>query len=237
MHTIVSKLVQGEYSASEQDIESLALERYNNHGTVNQTDNTYLRVLTRNAQSRNGTARNRRTQVKHVNAAHVAFYAAVIRGVTTHDIAHDDTVDKAEKTRRSLERNRRSAFARTSKSTLVGYIKSGGDLRALDIGGLTKSGLRCAMKPPEPKDKIERQIERAQGGLLRALTRKFRVNAPGAEDTIEAAQTALGVLLKDQLALLKTPVAKARKVAATARRGRSGHRRPTVIPASAHAAA
>lgn len=213
MTTTLIKIEKDHFVATEQAIEALAHERYANSGSVARADGTYLRVLIVEAQSKLGRPRGRGAKPNAVDqaavleTAHERFYAAVLRGVTTPDIAvNGDEMDAKERQRRSLERNRRSAFARSAKSTLALYVAGGGDLRTIDIGMVSKGSLRAAVAPPEPQDRTERQIARAQGALLRACTRKARGDPNEARGSIEAAIEALQGLL-DQIDAQPAPVA------------------------------
>lgn len=173
----------------EQRVEMLARERVLSATVVSDADVTYLSLLVDVMQSQLG--KTRRGKVNSLQQAQVLadvdkrFYAAVLRGVTTEDIAVEDGLEAEEQRRRSLERNRRSAFARSAKSTVSAYITGGGDVRELDPKTVSKAALRKAVAPPEPEDKSERQILRAKGTLLRAITRRARGDPVGARAEVE----------------------------------------------------
>jgi hypothetical protein len=64
-----------------------------------------------------------------------------------------------------LERNSRSAFARSAKATLVLYVKAGGSIRELDPATVTKQALREASEGVQsvantPQTKVNRSIKR-----------------------------------------------------------------------------
>lgn len=96
---------------------------------------TYLKVLVRGAQLIAGDG------AVAVNKVQSLYYPHVLRGVTTADCADDKTMARDERSRRSLERNRRSNFARTAASTLRTWVSLGGDLRVLDAAVVTKQSL------------------------------------------------------------------------------------------------
>jgi hypothetical protein len=192
MTTIIAKLSKGHWVATENDVETLAHERYANAVVVAGADSTYLRVVLVAAQAKLGRARGRTAprvntegQLTVLAEVHERFYAAVLRGVTTPEIAIEPELDSKEQRARSLERNSRSAFARSAASTLTAYVKAGGDLRALDAATVSKAALRAAMAPPEPEDRVARQIQRARGSLLRAITRRARDNPEEARTEVE----------------------------------------------------
>lgn len=194
-HTIIAKLVQGNWAANEAQVESLAHERYTNASAVTLADGTYLRVLLVAIQARLGRKTRGRvpldTQAQVLEETHTKFYDAVLRGVTTDEIAIDETLPQAERSARALERNRRSAFARSAKSTLAGAAAAGVDLRGLDAATVTKSSLRALTAPPEASDKTVRQINRSRGALLRAIGRRAKIEPDEARREIEATIEAL----------------------------------------------
>lgn len=193
--TIQQTIARKHYAATEAEVEALAQEQFQAVDTATRGSGTYLRVLVAGAQSRYGRKRGpalkREAQAEIVEAVHARYYNAVLRGITTPDIAHDTNVDAAEQRRRILERNRRSAFARSAVSTLRLYVSGGGDIRALNVETVTKGELRKAVAPPEPTDKVARQIQRAQGALIRALQRRARGDPAAAAQATEAAIEAL----------------------------------------------
>lgn len=202
MNTILAKLVKGHWVANEHEVETLAHERYVNAGNVTLADGTYLRVLVVETQSKLGRPRGRgvkpnaKDQLAVLEAAHARFYPSVLKGITTPELALDDSIDTKERQKRALERNARSAFARSAKSTLAAYVEAGGDLRVLEVAAVTKDALRKAVAPKEPENKVERQIQRAQGALLRACARRARGDPDKARQFIEGAVMALEALLE-----------------------------------------
>jgi len=192
MTTINAKLEKGHWVATESDVETLAHDRYANAVAVSGADGTYLRVLLVAAQAELGRPRGRaaarvntEAQLAVLGRAHERFYAAVLRGIVTPDVAIEPDLPADEQRRRSLERNARSAFARTAMHALVRYVEAGGDLRTLEAANTTKTALRAAVAPPEPTDKVQRQITRAEGALLRAVRRQVRDNPDNARHTLE----------------------------------------------------
>lgn len=173
----------------EQRVENLARERVTSAVEVLNADVTYLSLLVDAMQAGMGKVRRGRypkdAQLSVLESVHERFYAAVLRGVTTEDIAIEDGLDADEQRRRSLERNRRSAFARSAKSTVVAFITGGGDVRTLDPATVSKSALRKAVAPPEPQDRTARTLQRAHGMLLRAVQRRARGDPDAARAEVE----------------------------------------------------
>lgn len=173
--SIAQKIIASHYVATEQQIETLAHDRYSAFSLALSSDLTYLRVLLVEIQSKLGK-RTRRMPTKEaqtslLDAAHDRFYPAVLRGITTPEIANEPGLDPALSSSRARERNARSNFARTAKATLLHAIDGGLDLRSLDAATTTKTGLRAAVAPPEPEDPVERRVGRSTGVLLRAYAR------------------------------------------------------------------
>jgi hypothetical protein len=190
------------YVMTEVQIEALASERTNSLLGAETMAGTYLRALVTGSQSKLGPKRGKtpteETQLAALEAVAVPFYAAVLRGVTTDEIAIDATVEHAEAVTRNRERNRRATFARTAKSTLVAWVKAGGDLRAIDVATVTKGELRASTAaatggllgvPPETR------LQRAQRAILAAVAREGPdVARAHLEGVIAALQEALDEL-------------------------------------------
>lgn len=191
-HSIITRLIAAHYAATVAQVESLAHERYTSNVAVLNADGTYLRIALVDAQSNlgrprgRGAAPNAEAQLTVLTKTHEKFYPAVLKGVTTDDIAVENGLDPKEQSRRALERNSRSAFARSAMSTLTAYVRAGGDLRTLDAETVTKASLRAATAPTEPTDKVARQVQRASGMLLRAVTRRAREHPDEAREEIGA---------------------------------------------------
>lgn len=173
----------------EQRVELLARERVTSAALVSDADGTYLSLVIDAMQAQLG--KTRRGKINSVQQAQVLaevdkrFYAAVLRGVTTPDIAIEEGLEASEQRIRSLERNRRSAFARSTKSTVSAFIVGGGDIRVLDPKTVSKAALRKAIAPPEPTDRGARQISNTKGAFLRAVARRARGDPEAARIEVE----------------------------------------------------
>lgn len=202
---IIDKLEAKPAGATEAQVEQLAHAMYTAGSQARRADSTYFRILLIACQAKLGGPRGRgrrpaldsQAQLTVLEATHDRFYAAVLRGVTTEDIAHDDAQPQPEKQRRMLERNRRSGFARSAKSTLAAFAEAGGDLRGLDATTASKSAVRAALAPAEPTDKVARQISRSEGALLRAIARQARASPDAAAGTVERLMGELQKVLDD----------------------------------------
>lgn len=155
---------------------------------------TYLRILAAFVQA---SVTGKRGQMGALQKAHAEFYPSVLRGVG------GNTLD-------AKERERRGTFARTSLSTLRGFVRAGGDVRALDLATLTKSALRKVAAPAEAKDRAERSLSRSNGALLRAARRLARRDPARARELIQRAIEALREVLpaknaKPEVVKVRTP--------------------------------
>jgi hypothetical protein len=192
------------YALTEQQIESMTADRTAGLSTIEGYDQTYLRVLVNGAQAKLGAKRGKRqgteSQLEALENVAGPFYAAVLRGVTSPDVAPDGITDPAEITRRTRERNRRATFARTAKSTIVTWVNEGGDIRAIDVTTVTKTELRTAINTArsERGETSARRIETAQAAILAAAAR---------EEPDKARELLVGAIAALQAALEETPAA------------------------------
>lgn len=211
MNSAIDKLESAHYVATDAQVEALAHEMYTTNTRVQRIDGAYLRVLLVGCQAQLGAAVSKRrksagdidAQMTVLNATHDRFYAAVLRGVTTPDIAADAALEPDERQRRSLERNRRSIFARTAKSTLAAYVRAGGDLRSVEADKATKASLRAFVRPAStsPAD----AVTRTHTAFIKAITQRCADNPDEAREMIERTLTELRAILKD-LAAEPAPV-------------------------------
>jgi hypothetical protein len=196
MTTIQQTIAKAHYVATEAQVEQLASAQYTASAQAESHNLTYLRIVVVRCQAEVGTKRRGRalavdSALAVVEKATEPLYAAVLRGITTPDIVAEPGLEPAESSRRALERNRRSTFARSAKTTLVNYVRGGGDIRGLDPETVTKAGLRAAVTPPEPANRDERIMERAQGAILRAINRQARGDPAAAQAALEGVIAAL----------------------------------------------
>lgn len=199
MSTILDKIVSAHHVASEAQIESLALEAYKAGTIVQRIDGIYLRVLVAGCQAelgpvRRGRAPNAEAQLAVIERIHEKFYAAVLRGVTTSDVAAEEGLETAERNRRTLERSRRSTFARTAKSTLVSFARNGGDIRGLKPDNVTKAELRATL-PPGASQETVTPIVRAQRTLVAEITKQAKDDPGGARAELERVMDELQAVL------------------------------------------
>lgn len=165
--------MKSKYALSEMQVENLARESSEATVAVERVGLTYLRVILVGLQAVTGGGKGYKpvrrlvngTKAAHLEAlegVHKKFYAAVLRGVTTPDIAPKEGLPMAEQQARTLARNKRSNFARSAKSTLASFIRVGGDVRTLDPDTVTRDPLAAKVREKlgvsEPGYKIGRHV-------------------------------------------------------------------------------
>lgn len=143
--SVVVVLAKNNFAATEDQIETLARMNLSGIQTQDSVRGSYLRALVAEIKKTAKPAkRGRLSEVADVlGQVHERFYAAVLRGVTTPEVADDETLDREIRTTRSLERNRRSNFARSAKSLLNKFIDAGGDIQTLNAATVTKAELQA----------------------------------------------------------------------------------------------
>lgn len=158
---IEDKIENKHYVASDHDVELLAAAHLACSDATKRVDVSYLRILVATLQARFNGMRGRKklaaadiTQHStYLAEVHTRLYAFVLRGVTTPDVVDEETLDADTRRGRAAVRNGRAAFARSSASTLQLFIRAGGDVRGLDVTGVSKTQLRAFAKstaPPMP---------------------------------------------------------------------------------------
>ena len=112
-------------------------------------------------------ARKHRVRQRHgeyLSEVHGRLYPAIMRGVTTPEVADDEQLSQDDKRARAAIRNARANFARTGASTILGFIKAGGDVRGLDVQTVTKYQLQTFI---HSKDGETPKMEMAMAALQR----------------------------------------------------------------------
>ena len=193
---LLDLIVSSGYEATEQQVEQLARANISAVHTCDQISGSYFKILLVACQS----ALKPKHQGKRLDAmaaitnTEAPLYAAVLRGITTLDVASDPAVDSAERSRRALERNRRSAFARSAKSLIVNFVRAGGEMRRVDPS-ISKEQMRqmtIDLKPEtDSQDRLNEFISSQGDTLKRAIIRLAKLDQ---EDAIAATQGMLSSL-------------------------------------------
>ena len=159
---ITSVLERKGYVATEHDVEQLAAGRFATSASLDRTDNAYLRILAAALQAQFGApgAGRKRRLTSADTTAHLAclddvhgrLYPHILKGVTTPEVAADESLELAEQRERMRLRNNRASFARSAASTLRTWISAGGDVRTLAVGEIMKSVLAAWVRSQRDPD-------------------------------------------------------------------------------------
>lgn len=146
--SIIETIEKANYVATEKQIEALAAAV----STGSRGSGTYLRILVAALQAELGGRPARRGRPRRaepmdaLERVHKRLYESVKRGCAGDDV------------------NRRSTFARTSASTLRGWIARGGDPRSLTVATVTKRSLAAAKASPDERfaDRLAKLVRAAE---------------------------------------------------------------------------
>ena len=117
------------FVATIEDIKKLATQHWTGSTTVTKTRGMYLKMLVATTQDElKGTKEvTLQMQLNSLEIVHKRWKTAVAEVVITPDIAKDPKLKQEEKSRRALERNRRTNFSRVAYSLLRSWIKTPGN--------------------------------------------------------------------------------------------------------------
>jgi hypothetical protein len=159
------------YLASDAQVATLAREYVANATGAEQARGTYLRILVAHSLRELSKSTHKRYSAAEalgaVETAHAHLYAIVVEATLTADTAPDPDASDEERKRRTQERNRRTTFARTSKSALANFVKAGGRLVTLEPETVTRDALarftRTAREGPASlPDRVKSTVERLE---------------------------------------------------------------------------
>lgn len=177
-------MAQRAYLATDAQVAILAKQYVTSADGAEQARGTYLKYLVAHAlRELQKSPHKRHTAAESLGAVetvHAHLYGVVVEATITPDIAPDPEATPEERNRRTQERNRRTTFARTSKSALVAFIKAGGRLLTLTPESVTRDALtrfaRAAREGPAAlPDRVRTTVER-----LEALVKQLAAEDPAA---------------------------------------------------------
>jgi hypothetical protein len=203
--TVAAALEAAGYLATDEQLSALAQEYAVGLGAISGVRLSYLRILvarTRQAAGRQLKKLTTSQTRKLAQETHDKLYAVVLAAITTPDLSVDDKLSTEERSRRAMERNRRSNFARTAKHALDTYIDAGGKLAALDPKTVTKESLRRRDRPDD-RGSARRLVRSA----TRSAERVVKLVAQLAEEDRRAARRLISTLM-EQLEPLQMATAK-----------------------------
>lgn len=202
----IYKLIErANYLAKPDDVTALAAAHLEAQQAVSKTHGIYFRILlasTQHAICGKTTLRARSGEggeidtAKHLEcfeAVNASLYAAVLRATVPPELEASERLSADEARRRSLERNRRTNFARSAATTLRQFIKRGGNILRLAVPAATKSAV-AGMTPAADGDRAPSE-DRARKKVQAAAQRIIAT----AEVIAESDRTSAISVLQDTL--------------------------------------
>jgi hypothetical protein len=182
MTTIVDEIREANYLATEAQIEQLAASYVETAGVFGSITTSYFKALIAGCQKVLGKGRKKYpnfkgTQLQTLEAIAKPYYDAVVRGVTTDDMALVGA-DELELKRRRNEIHRRCVFARTAKSTIFTFMNTGGDIRTVDLHDISKDKMRKIINETRGVTTWDKQVE-THRSRIEDICRKLAKNNPG----------------------------------------------------------
>lgn len=196
-------MYRNEYLISDAAIATLAKEYVTGIASIEKVRGNYLRALVAHSQAACFGTKRLTTEktLDLVQKVHERLYGIVLSAITTADIAPDAEAPAEEQHRRALERNRRSNFARSAKSTLDAWIQFGGKLKDLRPEDVTKEGLRRGSGESDRSspDRLVRSTDRTLRRLEKLVTELVAVDRDAASRVYEELIEKLGPLVAKPL--------------------------------------
>lgn len=192
---------QNQYLRNDTQVAALAREFVQNATAVDNVRGTYLRILVAHALQELSKSQLKRystaTALASVETVHTHLYAVVLEAVTTDDVRAEPGLDAGERRRRTSERNRRTTFARSSKSELANFVKAGGRLDQLTPETVTRDALRDVIRaaragPASVPERFEHYADRVETALRSFMEQ----DADAAREAAESLRHRLAVLIK-----------------------------------------
>lgn len=192
------------YLATDAQVATLAKEYVTNATGAENARGTYLRILLAHSlRELHKSPHKRHTSAEALGAiesAHAHLYAVVVEATLTPDVAPEPKLSDEERRRRTQERNRRTNFARSSKSEIAAFIKAGGRLASLSPETITRDALRQFSRaaregPKSLPDRITAAVERLTG-LTEQLLEEPKTAAKAAPKIVSAIGSALAEFIQ-----------------------------------------
>lgn len=166
-------LARAGYLVSDTVLANLARDYVDGVARTDSIRGGYLRILVAHSKR---AFRSVKDAIQAVEQTHQHLYGVISEAVLTKDIAAEEGLSKEEAARRARERNRRTNFARTAKSALMGFLKRGGKLQTLKPHAVTKDALRLRLTqsragPTTRKSTWNRLEDRLEGFLKRVAAK------------------------------------------------------------------
>jgi hypothetical protein len=195
-HRTTDSLAKSGYVVSDTTLAQIAREYVDIKGRAEGVRGTYLKILVAHAQRELGRKRGTDDVLLAIETVHQHLYDVVLQAITTKDIAPAEDLEASERTRRALERNRRTTFARTAKSVLTSWVRAGGKIEKLVPKDVRKDELQKLYQPAqirrnatikERATRVEKKLE----SLVRRMIDEDPVAAQAFLEKVQARLTAI----------------------------------------------
>lgn len=199
---VIEELTRTGFIANEEQIEALARFNLLNMTGTDAVRGIYLKSLIVGVQREIDKAQLEPEPATVLAQVHEKYYAAVVRAVTPKNLKDDPQLPREERKARAQERNRRGNFARSAKSTVLAFIKAGGDIMQLNAATITKVELTAfslAMRSTVATQEAP-LIVRVGAAIskLEELIRELADQSKGdAVDAVEATMDKLSVFMEE----------------------------------------
>lgn len=188
------------FIATVDDIKALAQQHQAAENTQTETRSTYLRCLVGTTQNelKASLQKGLPAQLRALKEVHGRFYAVVLEAVSTGDVAKGKNLHPEEQSRRALERNRRSNFARTAHAVLRAWLKTEGhDLLTLNASKVSRYQLmneteRPAINRRINPDAIRTRVEKLVSTVLEQARKLAEADPAAAREALDLVMQQIG---------------------------------------------
>jgi len=141
---IIETIAKAKYLAKPEQVAQLALAYNSANDSRSNTQATYLRVLVASLchelkiDRKHARLPDIDAQLLALEAVSDRFYPSIVEAVIPVALQAVPGEPAGIARNKALQRNSRTNFARSSKSTLVSFVKAGGNIRTLDVATMSK---------------------------------------------------------------------------------------------------
>lgn len=196
---VVESLTAAKYVATPDQIAQLARFNLKSLEGSESVRGVYLKCLIAGVQKDLTESVTELEQDKVLQQVHERYYGAVLKAVTTREIKDSAKLPVEERRVRAQERNRRSNFARSAKSTLLNFIRADGDVQTLDADKITKGELHAfavSMAVPRmPAKPLSQRVVERLGDFEELVRELADADKPRAVQALEQSMERLSVLM------------------------------------------
>lgn len=170
--SIVKAIADSSFRPTDEDVVTLVQTKVKAGAVDEGVGDTYFNVL-RTEACDNYERDVASGMLESIDAANKRLMVLVNRGAITPDIEASEYDDSDTKATKYAERQKRTAFARTSASALRRYVKAGGDLLTLTLGKSATEKLAAKLEGEASEaageNTPEAKVAKRLAGLITAL--------------------------------------------------------------------